>query len=426
MSPAPSPDRRPAILFVEPSPYASYGGSKRVLVHLATGLDPDAWAVRVLFVRQGPWVGDLTRRGVPVTVAAELAGATPPADDAPAGVSGRLLAAGVTRTATGEPKLSWPRHAVRELRGAMRMHWSDPRAARKLLPHAKRPLHLIHFNGGMHSDWTWYHLAKLRRVPFVLHEHGLWRAPAGAWRVIAREAASVLCLTHERMERVRAFCGGNVRVDLLPNGVPREAFGPFAPPEATRVSLGLAPGEALLVTAGHLQAWKGQDLAVEAAHHLASAGIAFRWLLCGSTVEPAFEQKLRERIRTLGLERRVVLAGQRADLANLFAAADLAVHTSVQPEPFGMVVVEAMAARTAVVAPAEGALPDIVRDGVDGRLVPPRDAAALGETLATLLADRAALERMGAAACERASETFRLEAQVRTLAGIYRRILTRG
>ena len=114
-----------------------------------------------------------------------------------------------------------------------------------------------------------------------------------------------------------------------------------------------------------------------------------------SAIDPEFDRSLRARVESLGLDEQVRFLGERDDLPDLFAAADLAVHTSVLPEPFGMVVVEAMAAGTPVVGPGEGAFPDLVRDGVEGRLCAPRDANSLAATLIDVVADRSALASMG-------------------------------
>jgi glycosyltransferase involved in cell wall biosynthesis len=413
------------ILFVETSSYASYGGSKRVLVHLATALDPDRFRARALFYRSGPWVADLERRGVTVEVAEDLAPGGPPEGRGAPDAMAPLRLAGVRETESGDLALAWPRRMARDARFQAQLAWRDARASRRLDRFLEAPVDLVHVNAALHTEYAWYHAARRHRLPYVIHEHGLWKTPPRAWAEVARGAAAVLCLTETRMEQVRANAGLRVRVELLPNGLPAEAFAPRAGREDVRRGLGVPPGTALLVTAGHLQAWKGQDLAVEAAGLLRDRGVPFVWLLCGSTVEPEFERALRDRIRTLDLNHRVRLLGARTDLRDLFGAADLAVHTSVLPEPFGLVVVEAMAAETPVVGPAEGSLPELVRDGVDGRLVPPRDAVALASTIAALLENVDALRRLGRNARERAAEKFRIETQVRTLEAIYARALTR-
>jgi glycosyltransferase involved in cell wall biosynthesis len=411
---------RPArILFVEPSPYPSYGGSKRVLVHLASGLDRARFDPVVLCYRAGPWSDELSRHGVPVRIADTLAA------DEKAGESqlGTPRWIGVGQTETGDFAWSPPRWFLRELRMTARLEWTDRAASRRLDAWVPDGVDLVHINGAMHTDYAWYHLARRRGLPFVIHEHGVWKTPAGAWRRVARAAAAVLCLTRDRMDRVRARCGDDVRVELLPNGVPPQAFAPRRTRAEVRAMLGVPTDDLMIVTAGHLQPWKGQDLAIEAAGRLAERGVRFVWMLCGSAIDPEFDRSLRARVESLGLDEQVRFLGERDDLPDLFAAADLAVHTSVLPEPFGMVVVEAMAAGTPVVGPGEGAFPDLVRDGVEGRLYAPRDANSLAATLIDVVADRSALASMGVAARARARESFRLETQIERLGEIYNRVL---
>jgi glycosyltransferase involved in cell wall biosynthesis len=414
---------RITVLFVEPSAYTSYGGSKRVLVHLAGGLDPRRWRARALCYRPGPWVADLEGQGVSVTVASDLAGPPAESDGAAPPPLAALRWAGARRTELGSVELSWPRRWARDLRSLARLAWSDARRAARIEPHVAQDVDLLHLNDSMHSDYAWYHVAMRRRVPYVLHEHRLWRNPPRAWRRVALAAGAVLCLTRERMELVRSACGEAARVELLPNAVPARAFAASRSRDEVRRSLGLAPDELLLITAGHLQAWKGQDLAIDAGAHLARAGVPFRWILCGSTIEPEFERRLRDRIASAGLGERVRLLGMRNDLPDLFSASDLAVHTSIHPDPFGMTVLEAMAAGAAIVGPSEGGIPDMVRDGRDGRLYTPRDPEALARTIEATLRDRDALRAMGASARARARESFALEGQVSRLEAIYEKVL---
>jgi type III pantothenate kinase len=88
-------------------------------------------------------------------------------------------------------------------------------------------------------------------------------------------------------------------------------------------------------------------------------------------------------------------------------------------EPCGRVLFEAMASSTAVVATNTGGTPEIVRDGVEGLLVPPRDPAALADAIGRLLADAALRARLGAAGVARARTEFTVERHVARTAAVY-------
>jgi glycosyltransferase involved in cell wall biosynthesis len=415
------------ILFVELSQFPSYGGSKRVVVNLAQALDREHFEPRVLFYRDGPWVADLELAGIPVSVF-EAPSPQPASDTARSGAAGRapawLNGAGSQVSAGGEVRRSALRRTASDLRSWWRLLGPDRAQARRLVGLVPAATRLIHVNSSMAADYSWFHVARHCRVPFVMHEHGIWRPRRAAYRSVAARAASVLCLTQERLDRLRDHLHGRVRADLLPNGIPVDRLMPARDRASVRAELGVTQDLPLIITAGHLQEWKGQALAVEAAIALAARGLDFLWILCGEEVEPAYAEALRRRIAAAGLSASVRLLGARADLPDLFAASDLAVHTSIQPEPFGLVVLEAMLQGLPVIGPREGAIPTLVRDGVDGVLVPPRDAGALAAAVLDLLKAQEARCAMGRAASSRVRESFDVKCQARKLEAIYERALS--
>jgi glycosyltransferase involved in cell wall biosynthesis len=121
----------------------------------------------------------------------------------------------------------------------------------------------------------------------------------------------------------------------------------------------------------------------------------------------------------------VVLRLDRDQMATASARAAVVVVPSVWPEPYGMVAMEALAAGTPVVASRAGALPEIVRDGVDGVLVPPGDRTALAAALRALLDDESTRRRMAAAALGGA-ERFSPAVVVARVDEIYEQVLARS
>jgi glycosyltransferase involved in cell wall biosynthesis len=101
-------------------------------------------------------------------------------------------------------------------------------------------------------------------------------------------------------------------------------------------------------------------------------------------------------------------------------ALDVVVHASTQPEPFGLVIAEAMACGRPVVVSAAGGAGEIVRDGIDALAVPPGDAAAMAEAIRRLAEDAELRARMGAAGRARAEADFDRARLVRQVAPVYR------
>jgi glycosyltransferase involved in cell wall biosynthesis len=112
----------------------------------------------------------------------------------------------------------------------------------------------------------------------------------------------------------------------------------------------------------------------------------------------------------------------RPAMAAAWRAATLAVVPSVWAEPFGMVAMEALAAGTPVVASDIGALPEVVRDGVDGVLVRPGDSGALASAVTSLLGDPARLAALSSAA-RAGAERFTPESLVTRIDAVYERAI---
>ncbi|MCA9759310.1 MAG: glycosyltransferase family 4 protein [Candidatus Eisenbacteria bacterium] len=414
------------VLFIETSPDPSFGGSKRVLVNLLGLLDRSRFVPRVLFAREGAFVDAVRDLGVEFEIEPTL---VPPARrtrlERPASEDTIRKRVGVRRRADGEIERTGFRETVRNVRSRLHYQLRDRQRANQLLRRVPEDVELLHVNSPMHQQFVWAHVARTKGIPFVTHEHGIWRRPPSAFKTVAREAAALFCLTEDRVESVRQFCGGGARPVLLPNGVDLLAFRAERTAADVRSELAIPDGNRLLITSSHIQRWKGQNLVVQAARQLADAGVPFVWVLCGRILEPDFEAELRGEIERLDLGERVRFLGERTDVPDLLGAADVSIHTAVEPEPFGMVVIESMAVGTPVVGPREGAIPSILADGAAGRLYEPRDASDLARELERLLMDDSAREQIAVTASARVESTYSLREQVRRLEATYDAIFER-
>jgi glycosyltransferase involved in cell wall biosynthesis len=117
-----------------------------------------------------------------------------------------------------------------------------------------------------------------------------------------------------------------------------------------------------------------------------------------------------------------LLIGQRRDIADVAAASDAFVLTS-RWEGNPLAVMEAMAAGLPVVATRVGAIPELVRHGMDGILAPPGDIRAISQAMTCLLEHADKARAMGARGRDRARERFDLNAMVRAYTALYRRVL---
>lgn len=257
-------------------------------------------------------------------------------------------------------------------------------------------------------------LLAARRVALPLRRNPLsrWKhARATRFIAVSERVRRALGASGIALERVSVVTSG---VDLRARRTPASA--------ATLRSLGLGQGRALVVMVSALvPPHKDPRTFLEAIAAARRAGHDVQALLVGGgpLLEPA-----RRTCHELGLDGTVRLPGFRLDAVELLAAADVAVLSS-RDEGLGTTLLDAMAAGVPVVATAAGGVTEIVRDGVDGLLVPVGDGAALGAGIGRVLGDAVLRRRLVAAGRERVCD-FSVERMVEGTLAVYRLVTGGG
>jgi len=196
---------------------------------------------------------------------------------------------------------------------------------------------------------------------------------------------------------------------------------------AARAELGI-PGDVPIVTMfARLQSHKGHLDLLDAASRVNAAHPSTRYVLCGGTLfgrQPEYAARVTERVSELGLEDCVHLPGYVSEALkrDLLAASSIVAHPATY-EPFGIAVLEAMAAARPVVAAEVDGPSHTVVDGETGLLVPPGDADALAVAIEKLLDAPDLAAAMGAAGRARAEQRFSVDAMVRAFEEVYDRVV---
>ncbi|MDI6773932.1 MAG: glycosyltransferase [Verrucomicrobiota bacterium] len=268
--------------------------------------------------------------------------------------------------------------------------------------------------------------ARWAGIPHVWHareffsEFG-WAWPLYRWMIL-RLSDRVVCVS-SAVARQFGDPADDDRLAVIHNGLPIEEFGPVHAERIAAFRRAVAPGPGRLVgVVGRVKlARKGQETLVRAAQLLDARYPDARFLIVGSPF-PGNDKhldRLKEIIRQTLQEDRVLCVGEAQDIKAALAALDILVLSSGLPEPFGGVVLEAMALGKPVVGTRIGGTPEQIEDGVTGFLVPPGDAAAMAEALARLLGDPALSSRMGQAGRRKLEREFLFDGFYKKMFGVY-------
>jgi L-malate glycosyltransferase len=163
---------------------------------------------------------------------------------------------------------------------------------------------------------------------------------------------------------------------------------------------------------------KGQRYLVDAAHLVVQNVPDARFIILG---DGELREHLEKQVHEHHLEKHVLLPGFRTDVLGCIKGFDLFVMSSVT-EGLGTSLLDAMACGRPIVATRAGGIPEIVEDGVNGALVPPRDAASLAAAIVRALKDEGWRRRMGEAGLARVRERFTVDRMVEQTAAVYRRL----
>ncbi len=278
---------------------------------------------------------------------------------------------------------------------------------------------LVHLHSRIGADVLGGIAARLARVP-VVHSRRQDN-PEKPWTV---------ALKYRLHDRVIAISEGIARV-LLAEGLPAEKLRcvrsavdirPFQqPPDKPwfRAQFDLPDDSLAIGVVAQLIGRKGHRFLLEALPGLLAQFPTLHVLFFGKGPR---ETELRETVSRLGLAGRVRLAGFRADLPRLLPCLDVLVHPALL-EGLGVSLLQAASAGVPIVASRVGGIPEAVRDGVNGLLVPPGDAEALGRAVSRILGDADLAARMGAAGRELVGREFSVDGMVEGNLRVYRELL---
>lgn len=383
------------VLFVHTT--SEVGGSDVSLAHIVERIDPARYRPIVALPSGGPLVPRLEQAGAVVAIVPRMRKLT--------SRRGRM---GLAAFAAAYPI------GVAALARVIRAHRVD----------------LVHTNT-IHNLYGWA-AARLTRTPHVWHVREIvWQS------AMLRRLERAIALRHSARIVVTSAAVGRMfeRGGALPSSVVRIANGVdtarYSPgtSDMVRGDFGIPGGVPLIGAAGRLDVWKGFEDFVDAAAIVRRTRPDARFVIAGGPIEGVedLEPRLKAQAAARGLGDAIVFAGWRYGpdaMPEFHRSIDMLVLPSREPEPFGLVVLEAMASGRPVIATAQGGPLEIVVDGETGLLVPPRDADAMAAAILDLVATPERARALGAAGRARARAEYSIELTAARLQVLYDEVLS--
>lgn len=254
------------------------------------------------------------------------------------------------------------------------------------------------------------------RASLVWHLHDYVSARPVSARLLRRLAPRVslmLANSDSVGADMRRVCGTRVPIVTIYNGVDLDRFAPGGACLDLDALAGLPPataGTLRIGLVGTFGLWKGHQTFLAAVARLETRQPIRAYVIGGGQYQTSGSQvseaSLRAEAARLGIADRIAFTGPVTDPAAAMRALDIVVHASTRPEPFGMVIAEAMGCGRAVVISGGGGAAELVTDGADGLTHRPGDDGDLAARLDRLIEDQALRARLGTAARSTAERRF--------------------
>lgn len=276
----------------------------------------------------------------------------------------------------------------------------------------RQRIDLLHANNNLERDAMVILGGVLAGVPIVAHERQL--VPCSALtRWLSRRVHTLICISDVVLEFTRTSGARPRTRRRIHNALDLEAVRAVRP--------ALLPGRPRVGIVGRIMPKKGQRHFIEAARIVRDAVPEAEFFIIGRATEEdrAYEAECHTLASRLGLDGALHWTGYLEEPLGLMASLDVCVHAAVEPEPFGRVVIEALALGVPVVATAVGGPVEIIEDRVSGFLIPPADAASIAARTIDLLRDRGLAERIRQGGSERVERAFSMAAYIREIERVY-------
>ena len=399
--------RRPIrVLYCETNIDGTIGGSYYSLLYLVKGLDKSRYSPMVVFYVKHGLIGAFEEAGAR-TVVWQREGRFALGDRLPIALAwARPIALAVQK--------------VLNFFGAFLL----PTMARMFFILRHR-IDLVHLNNSILYNHDWMLAARLTGRRCVCHERGINPVYPAAARYWGSRLDAILCIS-EAVRAAMASAGADSgNLITIHNGFDPAEVRIEIPPAELRRRHHIAPDADVVVMIGNFKAWKGQETVIRAIDRVRRTRPSVVCLLVGATApsDRAFEDEMRRLVAELRVDKHIIFAGFHRNVPDMLTMADVVVHASILPEPFGRVILEAMACRKPIIGSRAGGVPEIIEDGCTGLMFNPRDHQALADAILQLLADRERAARMGENGYRRLIDRFHVAQNVAATERVYEQSL---
>lgn len=390
------------ILFLEGNVDGTVGGSYFLMCDLVRNLDRAAYEPVVGFHRHNYLIDELRRDGIEVHLFPQ---------PSPVTFANPLLAA-----------LLLPfKKAANFYNGLIA----------EAISHAKflkeQRIDMVNANNSITGNHPWMLAAMMTGIPCITHEMGINEHFSFLSRWFGKRLDRIISLSHSIHEHMRKAGVDFPNVEVIHCGIDLGRYHIKERPADLRRKHSIPETAEVIGVVGNIREWKGQETLVRATALLKKDYPNLRCLLVGDcgVRDKAYGDKLHTLCRELDIVENVVFVGFQRNAIDYMELMDVVTHTSIKPEPFGIVTLEAMSRSKPLVSTTIGGPAEVVLSGQTGLLVEPGRPELLAAAVKTFLGDRQHAAENGRLGYQRLLQHFSLQKNIERTMAVYDEVFAR-
>ncbi|VAW73273.1 hypothetical protein MNBD_GAMMA15-657 [hydrothermal vent metagenome] len=399
------------ILYCESNADGTIGGSFFSLLFLIQGLDRERYEPVVIFYKDNSLIPSYRASGIDTRVLEK---------PLPWNFVRSLASAGGIRALCS--RLLWPVQKALNVGRFLLMPVAD-----KYLYLKRNHIDLVHLNNSIIRNNDWMIAARLAGIPCLTHERGINAHYPQLSRWLAPRLDAVICISNAVANNLRSKAIPDKNFQIIFNGLDPANVVADETDSEIRARYGIALSDPVTGMVGNIKEWKGQKSVVLAIARVKQHFPDIRCFLVGDTADAdqPYRDVLEQLIEEHGLQKNIIFTGYQTNVANFVSTMDVVIHSSVLPEPFGRVLIEAMALKKPLVGARDGAVPEIVLEGETGFTFEPDNPDEMSACIVSLLQNPDQAKTMGGKGYQRLNEHFSIGSNVEKTRLLYDEILAR-
>lgn len=284
---------------------------------------------------------------------------------------------------------------------------------------------IVHLNNSIVRNNDWMLGAMLARVPCITHERGINKHYPLIARLLGKRLKAIVCISNAVRDNLKDHSIDTRNLVTIYNAIDPRVVSVTTEASDVLQRQNITPGARIVGVVGNIKFWKGQETMIRALPLILRDVPDLVCLLVGDTApaDQAYHDHLLKLAGELGVTKNIRFTGYTRNVADFINVMEVVVHTSVEPEPFGRVLIEAMAMSKPVVGARGGAVTEIIEEGKTGLTFTPGDPSSLAEMIRRLLLSPETTVTMGHNGRERLDSEFDIRTNVRKTQEIYDMVL---